>query len=66
MAKPNKIIAIITKMQNNHKHYDNSTSIKGAQFNHRLNLRYYRSCCIRGHNPKTYHQITQEGDDEQF
>ena len=31
-----------------------------------LNLRYYRPCCIRGNNPKTYLQITQEGDEKQF
>ena len=34
MGKPNKIIAIITKIQNNHKHNDNSTSNKDAQLNH--------------------------------
>ena len=30
MRTPNKIIPIITKMQNNNKHFDNSTSNKGA------------------------------------
>ena len=39
---------------------------KGAQFNHRLNLRYYRFHYARGINPKTYLQITQEGGEEQF
>ena len=64
MGTPNKIITIITKMQNNHKHNDNSTSNKGAQLNHLLNLRYYRSHYTRDNNPKTNLQITQEGDEE--
>ena len=29
-------------------------STKGAQFNHGLNLRYYRPHCTRGNNPKTH------------
>jgi hypothetical protein len=41
-------------------------STKGAQFNHLLNLRCYRSHCTWGNNPKTHLQITQEGDEEQF
>ena len=66
MRTPNKIIAVIIKIQNNHKHNNNSTSNKGAQFNHLLNLRYYRPHCTRGNNPKTHLQITQEGGEEQF
>ena len=66
MGTPNKIIAIITKIRNNHKHNDNSTNNKDAQLNHRLNLRYYHFYCVRGNNPKTYLQITQEGGEEQF
>ena len=66
MVKPNKIIAIITKIQNNHKYYDNSTSNKDAQLNHWLNLRYYRPYCTRGNNPKTHLQIMQECGEEQF
>ena len=60
------IIAIITKIQNNHKHNDNSTNNKDAQFNHWLNLRYYRFYYASGNNPKTYLQITQERGEEQF
>ena len=66
VGTPNKIIAIITKIQNKHKHNDSSTSNNGAQLNHWLNLRYYRPCWIRGNNPKTYLQITQDGDEKQF
>ena len=66
MGTPNKIIAIITKIQNNHKHNDNSTNNKDAQFNHGLNLRCYRPYCTRGNNPKTHLQIMQEGDEGQF
>ena len=66
MGTPNKIIAIITKMQSNHKHNDNSTSNKDVPLNHGLNLRYYRFHCTRGNNPKTHFQTTQEGDKEQF
>ena len=66
MGTPNKIIAIITKIQNNHKHKDNSTSNKGAQLNHWLNLQYYRFYYTRSNNPKTYLQITQERGEEQF
>ena len=64
VGTPNKIIAIITKIQNKHKHNDNSTSNKDSQFNHWLNLRYYRPHYATGNNPKTYHLITQEGDEE--
>ena len=41
-------------------------STKDAQFNHGLNLRYYRPYCTRGNNPKTHLQITQEGGEGQF
>ena len=64
MGTPNKIIAIITKIQNIHKHNDKSTSNKDAQLNHGLNLRYYRPHCTRGNNPKTHLQITQEGGEK--
>ena len=66
MGTPNKIIAIITKIQNNHKHDVNSTINKDAQLNHWLNLRYYHVHYTGGNNPKTYLQITLEGDEEQF
>ena len=66
MGTPKKIIAVITKMQNNHKHNDNSTSNKDTQLNHWPNLRYYHFYYTRGNNPKTYLQIMQEGDEEQF
>ena len=66
MGTPNKIIAIITKIQNKHKHNDSSTNNKNAQFNHWLNLRYYRPHHARGNNSKTYLQIMQEGGEEQF
>ena len=54
MGTPNKIIAIIIKIQNNHNHNDNSTINKDAQLNHSLNLRYYRFYYARGNNPKTH------------
>ena len=66
MGTPNKIIAIITKIQNNHKHNDNSTSNKDAQFNHGLNLQYYHPYCTRDNNFKIHLEITQEGGEGQF
>ena len=39
-------------------------STKGAQFNHGLNLRYYRPHCTRGNNHNTHLYITQEGGEE--
>ena len=66
MGTPNKIIAIITKIQNKHKHNDSSTSNNGAQLNHWLHLRYYRPHYARGNNTKTLLYIMQEGDEEQF
>ena len=41
-------------------------STKDTQFNHSLNLRYYRPHCTRGNNPKTHLQFKQEGDEGQF
>ena len=44
----------------------NQQNNKGAQFNHLLNLRYYRPHCTRGNNSKTHLQITQKGGERQF
>ena len=63
---PPRSLQSLQRFKNNHKHNDNSTSNKDAQFNHGLNLRYYHPYCRRGNNHKTYLQITQEDDEGQF
>ena len=61
MGTPNKIIAIITKIQT----IISIMTIKQAIKVHNsiIDSLYYRFNYARGNNPKTHLQITQEGDE---
>jgi len=66
MGKPHKIITLIIKIQNKHKHNDNQLNNKGSHFKHWLNWRYYRFLHIKGKDPKACLPMTQEDGKRRF
>ena len=66
METPNKIIAIITKIQNKHKHNENQLNNKSSHFKHGLNWQYYRFLHIKGKDPKAPRPMMQEDGKRRF